>query len=101
MWDNECEAKVRGLLYGRVDDTDKPPLDEQRQVADRLNLRLPYPGWMLRVDGGERWWECAKVADDRVRVIELANRYEAQAPDRETTKHSTLMEALTALELGL
>ena len=101
MWDNECEREARGLLYGQVDSFGKPSLDEQWQVANRLNPRLPYPGWRLSVQAGTRWWECVNDADDGVRVVELHGRYEAQSFDRDTTKHDTLVEAIAALELKL
>ena len=99
MWDEHCEAEMRSLLDGFTSTEGKPPLERQRETAARLNQRLPYPGWELRLVGvradGKYW----VVVRDGFWAVYHSDRYYLM-------KHTaclgeTLIEALTTLEMGL
>ena len=103
MWDNECETKAQELLSGFVGDADSPPLEEQQEVATRLNRMLPYPGWRFKlVSSGDYW----VVANKQLRcevAYDAASYFLTRVDDYADIEEETdtLMEMITQLELGL
>ena len=97
MWDDGCETKARELLDDFVHGVCRPALVEQQALANWLNQRLPYPGWVFEVvsDAGGYW---ATLRGRRGQVYYRNDGYIHTAVGKKT---DTLMEMMTALELGL
>ena len=95
MWDAHCEAEARKLFTGNISRNGAGGDEQQQYLAHWLNQRLPYPGWRVEVYK-EAYW----VAKGKGEVVYLSDNLGVFVVIPSEHEYDTLMEAMTAIELG-